>query len=165
MYLNAKCSKKLFLTDAISLYNDLNETFPYHQFQNEVYKDIAFIYYREKKYKEAISSFLKVKSLSDEGLFKLAYSYFSIDSLVEAQLYFSKIMNSEIKYAAPSKYYYAYIAYERDVHLGFGKFYKTLDDDKFGSIVPYYISQIYFYQKIRTADKICQAIVRKCYFK
>lgn len=148
MYLNAKCSKQLFLTDAISLYNNLNETFPYHKFKNEVYYDMAIIYYREKKYKEAVSSFLKVKSLSDEGLFKLAYSYFSIDSLVEAQLYFSKIMNTEIKFAAPSKYYYAYIAYDREMYnSALDNFIELLDDDKFGSIVPYYISQIYFHQK------------------
>ena len=38
MYLNAKCSKELFLTDAILLYNNLNEAFPYHEFKDDVNK-------------------------------------------------------------------------------------------------------------------------------
>ena len=50
MYLNARCSKELFLTDAISLYNELEEVFPYHEFKEEVNKDLALIYYRDKKY-------------------------------------------------------------------------------------------------------------------
>ena len=33
MYMNARCSKELFLTDAIFLYNDLNKTFPYPFFK------------------------------------------------------------------------------------------------------------------------------------
>ena len=50
MYLNARCSKELFLSDAISLYHDLNSAFPYHRFRDEVHKDLALIYYREKRY-------------------------------------------------------------------------------------------------------------------
>lgn len=148
IYLNAKCSKELFLTDAISLYNELNVVFPYHQFKDAVNQDLAQIYYREKEYVNAISSFSKVDVLSNEQLFKLAYSCFSIDSLKEARLYFSEIMDTDSKFASTSQYYYAYIAYEEGLYdSALRSFIKLLDDDKFGSIVPYYISQIYFYQK------------------
>jgi len=148
MYLNAKCSKELFLTDAILLYNDLNVAFPYHEFKEEVNIDLALIYYREKMYENAISLFLKVKHLSNEQLFKLAYANFCIDSLEEAQLYFSKIMNADSKFAATSRYYYAFIAYERGLYQSaLENFKKLLNDEKFGVIAPYYISQIYFYQK------------------
>ena len=36
MFLNAKCSKALFLSDSELLYEELNEYFPYHQFKQEV---------------------------------------------------------------------------------------------------------------------------------
>tara|TARA_B100001094_G_C18194302_1_gene809531 strand:- start:3474 stop:6578 length:3105 start_codon:yes stop_codon:yes gene_type:complete len=148
MYLNARCSKELFLSDAISLYHDLNSTFPYHRFRDEVHKDLALIYYREKRYTNAILSFLEVKLLSNEQLFKLAYSYFLIDSLGEAQLYFSKIMNTDSKFASTSQYYYAFIAYKRGLYKSSLDNFKELsDDEKFGAIVPYYISQIYFFQQ------------------
>ena len=64
MYLNAKCSKELFLSDAISLYNDLDKSFPYHEFKDEVNKDLALIYYREKKYADAIALFSGAIKLS-----------------------------------------------------------------------------------------------------
>ena len=148
MYLNAKCSKELFLNDAIFLYNNLTNTFPYHQFKDEMYQDLGLIYYREKRFPDAISSFLMVNVLSTDQLFKLAYSYFSIDSLLDAQLYFAKIMNTKSKFAAASKYYYAYIAYQKGLYQSsLISFKQLLNDDKFGAIVPYYISQIYFFQK------------------
>jgi tetratricopeptide (TPR) repeat protein len=148
MYLNAKCSKELFLTDAISIYSDLNLEFPYHKFRDEVNKDLALIYYREKQYDNAITSFLKVKYLSNEELFKLAYANFCIGYLDEAQLYFSKIMNTDSKFASTSRYYYAFIEYKDGFfQSALESFRKLLDDKKFGVIAPYYISQIYFYQK------------------
>ena len=148
MYLKAKCSKELFLSDAILLYNELNEEFPFHKYKNGVSKDLALLYYRKKEYENAIFSFLAVKDLSNEQLFKLAYSYFSIDSLEDAQLYFSKIMKTNSKFSSASKYYYASIAYERGLYKSaLRNFKKLLGDEKFGAIVPYYICQIYFYQK------------------
>lgn len=148
MYLNAKCSKELFLNDAIFLYDNLTNTYPYHQYKDEMYQDLGLIYYREKSFSDAISSFLMVDVLSTDQLFKLAYSYFRIDSLLEAQLYFAKIMNTQSKFAAASQYYYAYIAYQKGLYQSsLVSFKQLLNDERFGSIVPYYISQIYFFQK------------------
>ena len=148
MYLNAKCSKELFLSDAVLLYDMLNEHFPYHEYKEDVNVDLALIYYREKKYVESITHFLSLSELSNEHLFKLAYANFSIDSLEIAQLYFSKLRNVESKFSSTAQYYYSYIAYERLLYKSaLEGFKKLLDDEKFGAIVPYYISQIYFHQK------------------
>ena len=148
MYFNARCSKELFSDDAIFLYSKLNTCFPFHQFREQVSQHLALIYYREKQYSDAISCFLEIKDLSNEHLFKLAYSYFSIDSLSEAQFYFSRIMNVESKFASTSTYYYAYILYKSGMYKSALKNFKILlNDDKFARIVPYYITQIYFYQK------------------
>jgi len=78
----------------------------------------------------------------------LAYANFSIDSLEIAQFYFSKLRNIESKFSSTAQYYYSYIAYERMLYKSaLEGFKKLLDDEKFGAIVPYYISQIYFHQK------------------
>ena len=99
MYLNAKCSKNLFLSDAVFLYNMLDKTFPYHAFKDEMYKDLALIYYRQKQYKDAIHSFLQVEDLLNEDIFKLEYSYFSLDYLEEERLYFSRIIHLDSKFS------------------------------------------------------------------
>ncbi|MAJ90529.1 MAG: hypothetical protein CMD08_04570 [Flavobacteriales bacterium] len=148
MYLNAKCSKNLFLSDAVFLYNMLDKTFPYHAFKDEMNKDLALIYYRQKQYTDAIHSFLKVESLLNEDIFKLAYSYFSLDSLEEARLYFSRLIHLESKFSSTSQYYYSYIAYKRGLYKSaLEGFKQLLNDEKFSAIVPYYICQIHFFQK------------------
>ncbi|MAW21679.1 MAG: hypothetical protein CMD16_04730 [Flavobacteriales bacterium] len=148
MYLNARCSKKLFLSDAKHLYEELINDFTCHEFGQEVNSDLALIYYRNKQYTKAIDQFLKIDELSNEFLFKLAYSNFQIDSLEEAQYYFSKLKSSTSKFAPASQYYYACIAYERGLYKSsLESFRALLTDEKFGNIVPYYMAQIYFHQK------------------
>ena len=48
MYLNAKCSKELFLEDAKMLYKKHLDDYPYSQHKNQIYEDVALIYFREK---------------------------------------------------------------------------------------------------------------------
>ena len=76
-YLYAKCSKELFLNDAISLYNDLQK-YPYSRYIDSVYYDLGQIYFREKKYDSALRSFNMINdnSKSNEINFKVGYSFF-----------------------------------------------------------------------------------------
>ena len=43
--------------------------------------------------------------------FKLAYSYFKSDSIIDASYYFSKIISSNSNLSDPSRYYFAHILY------------------------------------------------------
>ena len=148
LYLNAKCSKELFLSDAILLYDKLEDEFPFHQFKDEMNEDLALIYYRQKQYNVAISYLQKINTTSNNLKFKLAYSYFCIDSLNMAKLYFSEIMKLDSKFAAASQYYYAFISYQFGLYKSaLYEFKQLLNDEKFGNIVTYYITQIYFYNK------------------
>ena len=72
---------------AITLYNDLNETFPNNLYENAVYQDIADVYYRNN-YIKSIQYLENVKHSSDENTFKLAYSNFNSDSLEKAIPFF-----------------------------------------------------------------------------
>ena len=148
MYLNARCSKELFMIDAVFLYNELNMQFPHHNYKDEVAKDLAQIYYREQQYESAISHFLTIQYPTNEEVFKLAYCFFNIGALEDAQLYFLKIMNADSKFSSAAQYYYASILYEKGLYKSaLENFKKLLNDEKFGKIAPYYISQIYFYQQ------------------
>ena len=149
MYLNAKCSKELFLTDAIFLYTKLNEMFPYHRYKDDVNKDMGLIYYRQKQYAYSIACFSSLEQpLPNEYLFKLAYSYFSVDSLEEARLYFSRIIDNSSKFGPVAQYYYACIAYEQGLYKSaLENFNKLSDNQVFGPIVPYYITQILYSQQ------------------
>ena len=97
-YYNAKCSKELFALDAVFLYEKFLISFPYSSFIQQVYKDLAlYYYYRDLDYPKAIKYFLKFNNLDQypDLVFKLAYANFSIDSLNDAQYYFSKLINTE----------------------------------------------------------------------
>ena len=57
-YHNARCSKELFSSDAIFLYEQFLLNFPFTTFKNEVNKDLALLYYRGFDYPNAIKYFL-----------------------------------------------------------------------------------------------------------
>jgi tetratricopeptide (TPR) repeat protein len=66
----------------------------------------------------------------------------------EASTRFSKIKDTDSKYAVPAKYFYGHIAFNDKKYETALKNFKDLeDDDLFAPIVPYYIVQIYFYQQ------------------
>ena len=148
-YYNAKCSKELFASDAIFLYKQFITAFPYSSYIQQVNEDLALLYYRDLDYPKAINYFLKFNSLEQHPdlVFKLAYANFSIDSLVDAQYYFSKLINTESKYAATAQYYSAYIAYQNGLYkTALNGFKHLIADEQFGPIIPYYITQILYQQ-------------------
>ena len=149
-YYNAKCAKELFASDAIFLYQQFLSAFPYTSFIQQVNEDLAFLYYRDLDYPKSIKYFLKFNNLEQNPdlVFKLAYANFSIDSLVDAQYYFSKLINTDSKYAATAQYYSAYIAYQNGLYkTALNGFKHLITDEQFGSIISYYITQIYFFQQ------------------
>ena len=149
-YYHARCSKELFLSDALKLYQQYSNDFPYSIFSENVNQDLALLHFRNEEYDKSIYFLSKLSNIESDNrfLFKLAYANFSIDSLSEASYYFSKLMVVESKYASTSRYYYAYISYKEGLYAtALDHFKQLIGDDKFGSIIPYYITQIYFYQK------------------
>ena len=166
-YYNARCSKELFAADAIFLYEQFLMDFPFSSFKDAVSEDLALMYYREVNYAKAIPYFLQLENLDKfpHLVFKLAYANFSIDSLVDAQYYFSKLINIESKYAATARYYSAYIAYQNELYkTALNGFKHLIADEQFGAIAPYYITQIYFFQQsykqlIAFASPLIEAVI------
>ena len=154
----AFCSSYLFNNDTKYWLERFINEYPYSDKINLVNYKLGLLHYGQQLYSEGIKYFLRSGLDYDDLNFKLAYSYFMIDSLESSKYYFSKLLYKQSKYTSTSQYFYAHIAYKR-------KYYKTaltnfqqLDSDKnFSSIIPYYISQIYFLQN-RFDDLISYAV-------
>lgn len=83
-----------------------------------------------------------------EYLFKLGYSQYRKGDTKRAQMLFAELMDSETDYTAPAIYYHAAIAYENGFYrTALEGFERLKGDETFGSIVPFYITQIYYLDK------------------
>jgi tetratricopeptide (TPR) repeat protein len=109
--------------------------------------------FRKKKYVETIEYMEKVDiyDLSKEDLaelyFKRGYSYLQTNKIERAKNDLYEIKDVDNKYAKPANYYYSHIAYtEKNYGVALEGFTRLLNDETFGSVVPYYIAQIYFLQ-------------------
>lgn len=109
--------------------------------------------FRKKKYSETIEFLEKVdvteldKDDANELRFKRGYSYLQLNSVAQAKNDLYEIKDIDNKYARPANYYYSHIAYaEKNYSTALEGFNRLLDDETFGSVVPYYIAQIYFLQ-------------------
>ena len=118
----------------------------------------AFFYlgksnFRKKKYEESIQFLEKVDiyELNQEDLselyFKRGYSYFVTAKLEKAKADFFEIKDVDNKYAHPANYYYSHILYqEKKYEMALQGFNRLLNDETFGTVIPYYVTQIYFMQ-------------------
>lgn len=109
--------------------------------------------FRKKKYEESIQFLEKVDiyDLSKDNLaelyFKRGYSYFVTKKFEKAKTDLFEIKDVDNKYAHPANYYYSHILYqEKKYETALQGFNRLLNNETFGSVVPYYITQIYFIQ-------------------
>ena len=144
---NAKCAQEMSADDTKELFKKLINEFPYSRLFIEANLCLADVYYSEEDYSQAINYFkLGESQLNSAQTFKLAYAYFQIDSLLAARHFFSKLLLVESEYQSASKYYFAHISYKSKKYQTSLKWFKQLENDsKFKTIVPYYISQIYYF--------------------
>ena len=152
-YYQALCAMELFNNDAEYLLTHFMKEFPESPRVRELYFVMGNFQYRKKKCSKAIKWYKKVdtyklgKDEQNEYNFKFAYCNFKRNKPEIASEYFLKVKDSESKYAIPSRYFYAHIAFEEKKYETALKDFKVLEeDDLFGPIAPYYIVQIYYFQ-------------------
>jgi TolA-binding protein len=121
---------------------------------NQARLETGLYCYQLKDYTGAIDWLEKTDRLQLSGetlseyMFKLGYSHFMKGDKKRALMLFSELKDIDTDYTVPSIYYHGCIAYEF-------KFYKTAledferlkNDETFGSVVPFYIVQIYYLDK------------------
>jgi len=109
--------------------------------------------YRKKKYEETIKNFDKVDiyALTKEDLaelyFKRGYSFIETKNAEKAKADLYEIKDVDNKYIYPALYYYSHLSYlDKKYETALEGFNKLVGNETFGSVVPYYITQIYFVQ-------------------
>ncbi len=152
-YYRAVSAFELFNEDAEYLLKDFIHDHPESPRIRFVKFYLGNLYYRKKKWKDAITWYEKVdkydleNSRLAEYYFKLGYSYFQAGDFEKAKTAFFEIKDVDTKYAPASKYYYAHIAYSaKNYETALQDFQKLANDESFSPVVPYYIAQILFLQ-------------------
>ena len=153
-YYYAVCALELFHKDAEFLLERFVTEHPDHPKARTVYFQLGRYNYRLKRSKKVIEYLTKVDPFDlspDERIelhFKLGYSYFKEDDYEKAKKHFFEIKDKESDYQTPSIYYYSHIAYtENNYQTALEGFQKIAHNPMFISIVPYYITQIYYKQE------------------
>lgn len=152
-YYNAICAIELFHRDGELYLKQFIQDHPENPKVKTAYFYLGKYNYRKKKWRDAIDWFAKVDiyDLETDELaelyFKRGYSYFSTDKYAEAKKDFYEIKDVDNKYSAAAKYYYAHIAYsEKNYETALNDFMRLQQNETFGSVVPYYIAQLYYLQ-------------------
>ncbi len=107
--------------------------------------------YQQRNYSCAIEWFEQTdRNMLDEKelpeyLFKLGYSHYRRGDTKRAQMLFSELTDVDTDYTPPAIYYFSAIAYENGFYkTALEGFERLKGDETFGSIVPFYITQIYY---------------------
>lgn len=150
-YYAAACAIELFHKDGEWQMRKFIEEHPESPKINSAWFYLGKSNFRKKKHTETIEFFEKVdlykldKEQLAEFYFKRGYSYLSIDNKEKAKTDLYEIKDIDNKYAHPANYYYSHISYtEKNYETALAGFKRLIGNETFGSVVPYYITQIYF---------------------
>lgn len=121
---------------------------------NEGRISLADFFYQNKSYRKACAYYETVNrfELSDEKLpeyyFRYGYSLYIKGDKAKALTMFSEIKDKDTEYSPPAIYYFSHIAYEQEMYeTALEGFNRLRGDETFGTIVPFYITQILYLKK------------------
>ena len=151
MYFIGVSAAELFHPDAEPLLLSFLEKYPQSIKASLAHFQLGRIYYKQKKYRDAIKHFddTDVAYLKNdeatEYYFKKGYSYFTRKEYDKAGKNFSQIVNVESKYKTAAQYYNAHVEYSKNNNkAALEQFQKLKNSETFGPLIPLYITQIYF---------------------
>ena len=115
---------------------------------------LAHYYFIKEDFEKAIQYFTEAgyhninNEQAADAKFELAYSYFNLKQFGNARPLFAEIIQiPESKYFIPSQYYYGFISYNEGKYDEALKSFKLVETiEPYQDIVPYYISEIYYFQ-------------------
>ncbi len=153
-YYIALCAIELENQDAEYLMMNFIENNPENIKSDEARFHLGRHYYRNRSYRRAAGWFASARpgmlppELRDEHYFRKGYSFFMNDVYDEASRAFYEIKDGRSEFSVPATYYYSHIAYtENNLETALSGFLDIQDDETFFSLVPYYITQIYYLQR------------------
>ena len=150
-YYSAMCAIELFNKDAERLFLTFIENHPQNPKVKTAYFHLGRYNYRKRKWKKVVEWLAKVDVYDltidewAEYYFIQGYSYYEEEDFENAAKSFYEIKDVDTKYTAPATYFYSHISYtKKDYETALVGFKKLEGDEKFGQIVPYYITQILY---------------------
>lgn len=153
-YYHAICAIELFHANAEALLRKFIESHPESPHILSAYLNLAKFQFRKKKYEDVLDYLAKIDPLDltaderDEYFFKKGYSHFQLDEFDKAAENFYEIKDTDNPYVSAARYYYAHISYKDGKYQTASENFKKIENDaKFGAIVPYYLTQIYYLQE------------------
>lgn len=153
-YFSAMCSIQLLNNDAESRVQKFLKENTDNPLSNNIRFNLAGYFYQRRSYNSALDYYKLVDESTlpaadrEEFHFMSGYCYFLKEEYDEARYHFSQIKDGNTKYAAPAVYYYSHINYTQDNYeTALEGFLRLKDDQNFGPIIPYYVTQIYFRQE------------------
>lgn len=152
-YYAALCAIELFNKDGEILLKKFIDEHPESPKVKIAYFHLGKYNFRKKKFVDALQWLEKVdiydltKEESYEYLFKRGYCYFELGVFEKAKNDFYEIKDIDNKYAASANYYFSHIAYnDKNYETALQGFLRLSGNEYFGSIIPYYVSQLYYLQ-------------------
>jgi len=153
-YYLASAAYKMQRKDAFKRLELFVENNPYSTRLGYVYFLQGSLHYQKNKFKETIELYeqcnpsdLSKEERSDYH-FRMGYSQLQCGNKEAAKKEFLTLLSTDSKYDASAKYYNAYIDYEqKDYEAALPAFSSLEENPDYEAIVPYYIIQIYYFQK------------------
>ncbi len=153
-YYGAISAMKLFHPDAESRMLDFLHNNKENQKANSAMFELGNYFYQAKNYRKAIEYYeaLNRFQLTPDDLaayfFRTGYSHLQRGDKDRALMMFAEIKDIDTYYTSPATYYFAHIAYEKEMYeTAYEEFLKLTDDESFGGVVPFYITQILYMRK------------------
>ena len=149
----AVCAMELFNEDATFQLEKYLQEYPTGMFVNDVQFNLGNLFFRDKNYTAAIAKYAQLNPylLKDDErdmfYFRQGYSYFKVENFEEAKLSFHELSEVQFKFKDLTNYYVSHIAYLEGNYATALNGFETLKEvPGIGSIVRYYIAQIYYLQ-------------------
>lgn len=153
-YFRALCAIELFHDNAAVLLRNFIEDHPESPHITSAYFNLAKFQFRKRRYEDvliylsAIDPLDLKKEEQAEYYFKKGYAHFQLEEYESAANAFYEIKDTDNPYVSAARYYYAHIAYlNKNYETASQNFKKIEHDPQFGSLVPYYLTQIYYKQE------------------
>ncbi len=153
-YYDAICALELKHKNTEFKLKNFIDKYPTSSKIKRIYYQFGKYEFSEKNYRKSLESFQKVdrkdlsKSELNEYYFKTGYCYLKLNDTKNARFAFNEVTDVNSIYTPPAKYYVAHLAYlDKDYKTALPVFESLKKDKTYKNIIPYYLLQIYYYQK------------------
>ena len=150
LFYKARCAMELYQKETEYLFKQYIKRYPELGNTNLAYFNLGKYHFRRKNLEESRAYFRKLNqselasATQNELHFMMGYALYKDKKYQEAKTHLSAIMNKPNAYYASGNYYYGYIAYlEKKYDTAVKRFMNIEGDDKFGKVVPVYITQFH----------------------